>query len=155
MKNKNSTNRIEEIDTIISSFNEQVKALKKEKQKILKEVEGKPKANFTRNLVSILKKYNFYKVDSKWEKDDIYIGGEFTKLKENEFALTIGVQPEGKWNKDFDDKAAANNYEKIVEEISSLDLVKKAEKGSYYVGMGGKMAGLQIVVDKKKLLEIK
>jgi hypothetical protein len=57
-------------------------------------------------------------------------------------------------DKDFDDKAAANNYEKILEEVSSLDLVKKAEKGSYYVGMGGKMAGLQIVVDKKKLLEL-
>jgi hypothetical protein len=149
---KNTTNRIEEIDSLINSFNEQVKSLKKEKQKILKEVEGKPKASFTKAITSILKKYNFYKLEASWVKDYTYDGGELVRVNDDQFVLTIGIQPEGHFNKDFDQAAAANNYEKIVEEVNKLDLVKKANKGSYYVGMGGKMSGLLVTVDRKKLL---
>ena len=136
----------------MSSLTDQIKVLKKEKQKIVKIVEGKPKADFTKTITSILKKYNFYKLKASWVKDSTYDGDEWVRVNEDQFVLTVGIQPEGRFNKDFDEVTAANNYEKIVEEVNKLELVKKANKGSYYVGMGGKMSGLLVTVDKKKLL---
>jgi hypothetical protein len=149
---KNTTNRIEEIDNLMQSLSDQIKSLKKEKQKIVRDVEGKPKANLSKAITSILEKYNFYKLDASWVKDSTYDGDDFVRVNEDQFILTVGIQPKGHFNQDFDEVAAANNYEKIVEEVNKLDLVKKANKGSYYVGMGGKMSGLFVIVDRKKLL---